>query len=126
MMITEGLLQYLPGATIEALAADAVTMSGVRFWLADLASAQFATAIGMDSFQQVQSMRAAGHLNGDQLFEAIKRNGWTTVARCSYLTDVWSFGAERLQAAARNRPASGSMPAFPPDDPSGVHLLGRA
>lgn len=126
LMITEGLLQYLPAETVEALATESAAMGGVRYWLAGAASTQFANAIGMDSFQQVQAMRAGSHLNGDELFAAIERNGWKSISRRSYLTDIWAFGGERLKAMATSRPANAPAPQFSLSDPSGVHLFGRA
>jgi len=126
LMITEGLLPYLPEATVRGIASEAASNSGVRYWLSDVASTAFAKAIQMDSFQQVQDMRAADHLEGDRLFEVIKENGWTGIARRSYITDIWGFGGERLKQMIRNRPQTGNSPAPPADDPTGVHLFGRA
>lgn len=126
LMITEGLLPYLPEPTVRGIASEAASNSGVRYWLSDVASTAFANAIQMDSFQQVQNMRAADHLEGDKLFEVIKENGWTGLARRSYLTDIWVFGGERLQQMMRNRPQTSNAPQLSLDDPTGVHLFARA
>lgn len=126
LMITEGLLMYLPAETVEALAAEPVSMSGIRYWLTDLTSPGFARVVGMDSFQGVQNMRASTHLDGTQILDALHRNGWTSIRRRSYVTDVWDFAADRLRAAGHTRAASESAAPLPPDDPTGVHLFGRA
>lgn len=126
LMITEGLLMYLPAETVEALAAEPVPMSGIRYWLTDLTSPGFARVVGMDSFQGVQNMRASTHLDGAQIVDVLHRNGWTSIKQRSYVTDVWDFAADRLRAAGHTRAASQSAAPLPPDDPTGVHLFGRA
>jgi len=46
LMITEGLLTYLPGELVRAIAGEPPTMCGVRYWLMDLASPAMAQAVG--------------------------------------------------------------------------------
>jgi O-methyltransferase involved in polyketide biosynthesis len=127
LMITEGLLMYLAAETVEALASEPPAVGGIRYWLTDLTSPGFARNIGMDSYQSVQNMRAANHLDGLQILDTIQGNGWTSIERRSYLTDIWTFAGERIRAAMSKRPASEPPPPpLPPDDPTGVHLFGRA
>jgi methyltransferase (TIGR00027 family) len=49
LMITEGLLTYLPAATVEALAAEAWQESGIAYWMSDIMTTTFAKAINMDT-----------------------------------------------------------------------------
>ena len=122
LMITEGLLMYLPGATIEALAAN--TVAG--HWLLDLTSPEMASRVHMDSFQSIQNVRASGHLNGLQIMDALLARGWTGLRRLSYASpDVMEFAAERVIAMFRNLPPEQMPKPLPAGDPSGVHLLGR-
>lgn len=126
LMITEGLLTYLPGELVRALASEPPTMCGVRYWLMDLASPAMAQAVGMDSFKQVQDVRAEDHLDGAGILDAVLSNGWTNIDRRSYITDTWSFASERIRAMYRFK--HGTEPPPPPkttDDPSGVNLFGR-
>jgi len=58
-------------------------------------------------------------LKGDQI---LRRNGWTTSAARSYITDV-GFVQERIRRAM-GRAATPPLP-FPPNDPTGVHRFGR-
>jgi methyltransferase (TIGR00027 family) len=125
LMITEGLLMYLAAETIEALALESAA-SAVRYWLSDITSPGFARNVGMDSYQSVQEMRAETHLDGLQILATLQLHGWTTVERRSYLTDIMSFAGPRIMAAMANRPPGAAPPALPPDDPTGVHLFGRA
>jgi methyltransferase (TIGR00027 family) len=127
LMITEGLLMYLPAETIEALAAESAASPGVRYWLSDITSPSFARNVGMDSFQTVQAMRAESHLDGLQILATLELHGWTSVERRSYITDIWSFAGPRIQTAMAKRPAgSPPPPSPPPGDPTGVHLFGRS
>jgi methyltransferase (TIGR00027 family) len=125
LMITEGLLQYLPGGTVEALAAEPAAMSGIRYWLADITSPAFAKRVGLDTFRSVQNVRAAGHMDGAQILESMRRNGWASMKRRSYVTDLWPFGADRLREAAARRSTAEAAPPLAPDDPTGVHVFGR-
>jgi methyltransferase (TIGR00027 family) len=123
LMITEGLLMYLPGATVEALAAEPPAMSGIRYWLTDLTSPAFALMVGMDSFQQIQDVRAADHLDGAGILEAIQKKGWSFLHQRRYVTDIWGFAAARLQEAARRLPRAEPAARPGPDDFTGVHIL---
>lgn len=124
LMITEGLLQYLPAEAVEALASETAALSGVRYWIADITSPAFAERVGMDTFRSVQDVRAATHLDGARILGTMNRNGWKFVQRRSYLTDIWAFGADRLREAAAKRPPSETPAPISPDDPTGVHLFG--
>jgi methyltransferase (TIGR00027 family) len=59
LMITEGLLMYLPATTVEALATEAWQESGAAHWISDITTTAFTKAIGgtdaMRSFQHVQA-----------------------------------------------------------------------
>ncbi len=127
MLMTEGLLMYLPAETVEALAAEAAT-SGVRYWLLDLASRDFGRRVRMDAYGSIEKMRASNHLDGEEILAAATRNGWTESRRRSYITDAMQVAIERIRAIASRAAAAGVEPMEPPrpDDPSGVHLLRRA
>jgi len=121
LMITEGLLLYLPAATVEALAAESWNQSGVAHWISDVTTSVFTQAIGgTDSMQSVRHVRAADSLKGEQVPDLVRRHGWATAAWRSYITDV-GFALERVR-----RMMGGATPPplpVPPDDPSGVHRL---
>ena len=53
LMITEGLLMYLPAATVEALAANTT----VSHWMLDVASEEMRRRVRMDSYQSIESVR---------------------------------------------------------------------
>jgi methyltransferase (TIGR00027 family) len=122
LMITEGLLMYLPGATVEALAAEAPQCSGIAYWMSDITSSAFERAINMDLSRTVGHVQASDCLKGEQILDSIRRRGWTTTAHRSYITDM-AFAMPRIQRMMGDRPAG--PPPVAPDDPTGVHVLGR-
>jgi methyltransferase (TIGR00027 family) len=126
MMITEGLLMYLHGATVESLAAETADGTGIVYWLSDITSPAFSRMIKMAVFTSIRNMQPEDHLDGVQILETLGRHGWRTAARGSYITDM-GFAAERIQKMMASRPANAEpLTPPPPDDPTGVHIFGRA
>ena len=124
LMITEGLLLYLPAATVEALAGESCSHSGVAHWISDITTSAFTKVLGggTDTTQPIRHVQASDALKGEEILEVVRRNGWTTSAVRSYITDV-GFVQERIRRAM-----GGATPPplpFPPNDPSGVHHFGR-
>jgi len=123
LMITEGLLMYLPAATVEALASEPWQHSGIAHWMSDLTTGAFAKAINMDTMRTVRHVQASDFLEGEQILEVVYRHGWRTAARRSYLTDM-EFAMDRI-----GRLMGAAPPGPPPvalDDPTGVHRFARA
>jgi methyltransferase (TIGR00027 family) len=122
LMITEGLLMYLPSATVDAIAAEAWQESGIARWMSDIATTAFQKAIGVDMPQSVRDMQPSDHLTGEQVLDRVRQRGWTTGSHRSYITDT-AFAAKRIQALMGER-----APAPPPSitsDPTGIHLFTR-
>jgi methyltransferase (TIGR00027 family) len=124
LMITEGLLMYLPAATVNALAAEAWQESGIAHWMSDITTTAFAKAINMDIMRSVRQVQASDFLQGEQILDVVSRQGWVTAARRSYLTDM-AFAMPRIQRLMGDRPQPSGPPPVPPDDPTGVHRFAR-
>jgi methyltransferase (TIGR00027 family) len=124
LMITEGLLVYLPAATVEALAAESCSHSGVAHWISDITTSAFSKVLGggADTMQPIRHVQASDALKGEQIHEVLQRHGWTTSAMRSYIADV-GFVQERIRRAMRG--ATPPPLPFPPNDPTGVHHFGR-
>lgn len=124
LVITEGLLLYLPAATVDALAEESGKQSGIAHWISDLTTSVFTKALGGgdNTMQSIRHVQASDALKGEQILEVLRRHGWTTAARRSYITDV-GFVMERLRRKMGG--AEPPRPAFPPGDPTGVHRFGR-
>jgi methyltransferase (TIGR00027 family) len=125
LMITEGLLMYLPGMTVEALAEEACRESGVTHWMTDITTTAFAQAIKMDSMRSVRHVQASDCLRGEQILEVLGRHGWVMAARRSYLTDM-GFAMARIRRLMGDSPQPAGPPPVPRDDQTGVHRFGRA
>jgi methyltransferase (TIGR00027 family) len=126
LLITEGLLMFLPAATIEALAAEISENTGIRHWLSDIITPALVRIANPEAFRTIRSVQAADRLDGLAILDVLARHGWTTAERRSFITDL-SFAAGRIEAMMRARPQDAPPPARPPaDDPAGVHLFSRA
>jgi O-methyltransferase involved in polyketide biosynthesis len=125
LMITEGLLMYLAGTVVEALAADAAR-HGIRRWLLDCSSLDLARMMGWDAGCSPENVRAPGHLQGAEMLGAVRSNGWSELCFRSYTRDAASVAVERIAAMMRPYVEKGiPVPAAPVDDSSGVYLFGR-
>ena len=124
LMITEGLLLYLPAATVDALADESWQQSGIAHWISDISTSAFSTALGggRDSMQSIRHVQATDALKGEEILEVLLQHGWSTVSRRSYITDC-EFVMERVRRQMGG--AEPPRPQFPPDDPTGVHRFGR-
>jgi len=125
LLITEGLLMYLPAATVDALAAESAHETGIAQWISDITTAAFSKALDGGRPDPLNHVRAGDALDGDRILEVAARHGWTTSARRSYLTDL-GFAAARAARMMANRPPDAPRPSFPPGDVTGVHRLARA
>jgi len=124
LMITEGFLMYLPAATVEALAAEAGHTSGIAHWMSDIMTTAFMKAINLNTPPSVRNMQAPDCLNGEQILETIRNQGWRTAARRSYITDM-AFARERVQRMFGDQPKPAGPPPVTPDDPTGIHRFTR-
>jgi methyltransferase (TIGR00027 family) len=124
LMITEGLLMYLPAATVEALAAEVWRERGIAHWMSEITTTTFLKTIGMMMPQSVREVQALDCLNGEQILETIRRQGWRTAARRSYFTDM-AFAMERAVRMFGDRPKSEGPPPITPDEPTGIHRFTR-
>lgn len=123
LMITEGLLMYLPAATVEALTTEARQQSMVQHWISDITTTAFTVAIsGSARLNSISHVQASDCLTGEQILDVYHRNGWITASKRSYLTDL-AFAQDRIRRTMGNGKPPGAPP--PADDPTGVHCFSR-
>jgi methyltransferase (TIGR00027 family) len=126
VLITEGLLMYLPGETVEAIA-DCAAQAGVRRWIMDLTSPEFTKGVGMSAAKAIEDVRAANSLDGRQTWDMLHARGWSSLRQRLYTRDVTASAPERVAEFMQARIAAGKpLPGeAPTDDPSGVHVFAR-
>jgi len=128
LMIAEGLLMYLPGATVEALATEVHQETSVAHWLSDITTTAFTNAITRgtttDPMATVRKVQAPDCLAGEHILECIRSHGWVTEARRSYITDM-AFALPRIKRTLGDRPQPAGPSPYAPDDPTGVHRFAR-
>jgi methyltransferase (TIGR00027 family) len=121
LMMTEGLLMYLPRQAITALATESVSGSGVRRWIFDVSALDLMRRAHGDMVQAIESVRAEDHLDARQTVDAILAEGWNTAVFRSYTRDSASVAMERIAKLVQSMETPPEQP--PPDEPSGVWLL---
>jgi methyltransferase (TIGR00027 family) len=123
LMITEGVLMYLPAATVEALAVESRDQSSVVNWISDISTTDFGKALGGgDTMKFIRHVQANDALKGEQILAVLERHGWTTEAIRSYIRDV-GFTHDRVRKMMGGTPPP--RPPFPPNDPTGIHRFAR-
>jgi len=120
LLMTEGLLMYLPAATLDALAAEA-RERGFRFWLLDVSSPELMRQAHGDFLESINRVRAESHLSGRDILDVAERHGWTDAGHRTYIQDGARIGYQRM---AEIRQALGIPESVrpPADDVSGVWL----
>jgi methyltransferase (TIGR00027 family) len=122
LMITEGLLMYLPAGTVQSLASETSAHSGVVHWITDIVTTTFSNAIGGGGSRVVSHVQAEDHLNGQDILMTLYSRGWRTAVHKSYVRDV-AFAADRIKNMLAAAPALAQTPAFDPNEQAGVHCL---
>ena len=120
LILTEGLLLYLPRSTADALATEPVRLSGIRYWLLDVAARVLMRNAHRGVFDDVEKVRAKDRVEGQEILNLVHRNGWSLTASRTYTNEGFAIATSRgLEAMAESAgPASA-------DDPSGVYLFNR-
>jgi len=119
LLITEGLLMYLPGETVHGLAADARD-AGFRYWLLDSESPAMRSRAHGDAVDQINSVRQEGHLEGPKVREAIEEHGWKVKERRLYVEHGPRLAMARIMKIIMGE---GKPIEAPKDDSSGVWLF---
>ncbi len=118
LLITEGLLMYLPAETVHALATE-TRDAGFRFWLLDSSSPALMRRAHGDAVEQINRVRAESHLEGPQVRDAIEQHGWKPFERRLFIEEGPKLVLNRILKIIQKegRPAEP-----PPNDGSGAWL----
>jgi len=126
-MLTEGLLMYLPAATLEALCSQAAAKSGVRWWILDVVSRDLLQRLGRrqkELDREVEQLRARDHLAGQEILDVAKASGWEPVEARIYVRDTMPIARERVLELATSFGFEEEL--LDANDPSGVYLFRRS
>ena len=123
LLLTEGLLFYLPADTVRALALEAA--EACERWLIDISpNTALLLSTGGDSMRQANAMRHETRLEGTEILETLTASGWQPKGSKTFVRDGAPFAAERM--AQDNWTPDPNSPRLAPDDPAGVWLFQRA
>ncbi len=125
LMITEGLLMYLPRKAVDELAADSHRLAGVRSWLLDAISPEMMRMAAGEQTPPVEKFRPEDHLAGQALLDVIAGAGWRLSARRTYARDGAAAAAARLATLAPKPQQAQAMQERVQNDPSGIYLFKR-
>lgn len=114
LVITEGVLMYLPAATVAALADEIPNASGAAHWISDITTSHFNKAIrsGAPSDSGFERVRAPDALEGEEILQVLRTHGWTTEAMRSYIRDA-AFTQDRARRIFGGRVQSAPPPLMP-------------
>jgi len=122
LLLTEGLLFYLPAETVHSMAREA---AGCYRWMIDISpETALLLAAGGDSMRQANDLRHATRLEGPEILEAILEAGWKTSGSKTFIRDGAPFAYERMTKNGWKPDSNTPQPS--PDDPAGVWLFERA
>lgn len=125
LMLTEGLLMYLPAAILHSVATETLAAGGFRFWLFDITSPYMQRMAHGAGFDRIEKLRPETHLEGEDILNLVNEDGWTAKEHRSWFRDGWKIGEQRIMAMVKNMSDEKRLPPSPPpaNDKSGVWLF---
>lgn len=118
LLLTEGLLMYLPGETVHAIAEEAFA-AGFRFWLMDSSSPALMRRAHGEALDHINRVRAESHLEGPQIREAVEEHGWKPLQRRLFIEEAPKLALDRIHKMIE---LEGRPPEPPVNDGAGVWL----
>lgn len=123
LMITEGLLMYLPVESLRALASESVAGGSFRFWIFDVFSPALMKLAHQGTFDLIDRLRPESHLKGKDILNVVEEAGWAALEHRSMIPDPNVIGQSRMAALAQAAAHSQTRPSAPPaDDVSGIWI----
>lgn len=126
LMITEGLLMYLPRAGLLELAAGAPHASGLRHWLLDVVSEEMLRMSAGANQSAVDDLRPKDHLVGQAILDAAADSGWIVTKKQTYAEGGAAASPTRSRKLGELIMKYTGMSSVPKDDGvTGIYLLTR-
>ncbi|MBV9267009.1 MAG: class I SAM-dependent methyltransferase [Acidobacteriaceae bacterium] len=124
LLLTEGLLMYLPAESVRALGRDTYGRMNFKTWILDISSPQLMSMVHGDGARDLGNLRADTHLESGGILQAVEETGWVKTEGKTYMKDGQPYGAERVRRDGIQ--IDPSRPRPPEDDPAGVWLFQRS
>jgi methyltransferase (TIGR00027 family) len=125
LMITEGLLDYLPAQTVEALATESAARCGVRRWLLNIHSTELSRRTPKGTAAAYGHLVDKDRLSGEAILAMTGKQGWTQLEYKNFRGDAWAVASQRIIELVPDVLQNPQRTAIT-NDPSGVYLLGRS
>lgn len=123
LMITEGLLMYLPRDAFMAIATIPARHASVRCWMLDLTTEAVMRMMAVGGHSPVESLRPKDHLSGQDILDAAAECGWAVKTKRTYMAGAAAAKPERI-AKIREAILKAKPDFVPPSDElSGMYLL---
>jgi len=122
LLLTEGLLYYLPGSTVRGLAMETAKRSGYSKWLLDVSS-QALMRLEATGSRSIERFGHETRLEGEQILETVIESGWGEAGRKTFMKDGAVFAIGRAKENGWTPDPNTPRPS--PDDPAGVWLFRR-
>lgn len=120
LLITEGLLLYVPATTTHALGTEPPHSSGIRHWLLDIAPGVLMRNAHQGKLEEIEKVRAQDRVEGQQILDLVLRDGWQLLTSHCYTREGFAVAEARgLTILPEAREAADT------NDPSGIYLFGR-
>ena len=117
IIITEGLLLYLPARITEALATEPSRQSGIRHWLLDIAPSALMRYAHQDHMEEIEKVRAPDRAEGQQILDLAERSGCRRLAWRNYTREGFAMAGARGMSVTPAMIAEATA-----HDPSGIYL----
>ncbi len=122
LLLTEGLLFYLPAETVQSLVVEA---AGFERWILDISpNTAMLLADGGDSMRQANELRHETRLEGVEILETIRSMGWVAEGSKTFMRDGAPFAVRRMVKNGWTRDSNTPRPSA--DDPAGVWMFKRS
>lgn len=120
LLLTEGLLMYLPAETVRALAKEARERA-IESWILDFNSKNLLRAAHGDVADKINNLRASTHMEAEGVRDAVTANGWVQADEKRFVRDGNRYAVARMMRDGIVLPADG--PRIGEDDPGGIGLF---
>lgn len=121
LLLSEGLLFYLPAETVRNLAREAAVCCR---WIADISpQSRYLVASGGDAMRKAMDLRDETHLEGEEILQIIRDSGWQSAGSKTFMKDGAAFATQRMTKYGWT--PDPNMPRPSSDDPSGVWMFRR-